>query len=229
MSDLRSQIRIALLDDHAIVRYGMAQHLSSEPDFVVVGSFESSHSLITSLRTTPADVLLVDYALGPSEIDGVSLIRALHSKFPQSPILVLSSHYDPATVALALRVGARGFVSKSQDIALIAKAIRTVAAGSVYLDAEMSYRLAESSVAATVETSTEAVQGDAQLLVGAKLSAKEREVIRCFLDGMTVSDIAQKFERSAKTISTQKSMAYRKLGVSSDIELFKLKHMLEAL
>lgn len=229
MPDLRPQIRIALLDDHAIVRYGMASRLSNEPDFIVVGSFENSRTMITELRSAPADVLLVDYALGPTEIDGVSLIRALSFKFPESSILVLSSHYDPATVALALRVGARGFVGKSQDVSLIVKAIRTVASGAVFLDAEMSYRLAEISLATSMETQIETPKGDAKLLVGAKLSVKEREVIRCFLDGMTVSSIAQKFDRSAKTISTQKSMAFRKLGVSSDIELFKLKHMLEEL
>ena len=126
-------------------------------------------------------------------------------------------------------MGARGFVGKSQDVALIVKAIRTVASGSVFLDADMSYRLAEISVAATVETKVESPSGEAKLLTGAKLSVKEREVIRCFLDGLTVSDIAQKFGRSAKTISTQKSMAFRKLGVTSDNELFKLKHMLEEL
>lgn len=229
MSDLRPQIRIAVLDDHAIVRYGMASRLSNEPDFIVVGSYENSRTMIAGLRDAPADVLLVDYALGPTEIDGVSLIRALNRRFPESSVLVLSSHYDPATVALALRVGARGFVGKSQDVALIVKAIRTVATGSVFLDADMSYRLAEISVAASEETQVESTKGEAKLLAGAKLSVKEREVIRCFLDGLTVSDIAQKFGRSAKTISTQKSMAFRKLGVVSDNELFKLQHMLEEL
>lgn len=229
MPDLRPHIRIALLDDHAIVRYGIEYRLSSEPDFVLVGSFENSRTMITSLRSSPADVLLIDYVLGPTEIDGASLISALRSKFPESHILVLSSHYDPATVRLAMRVGARGFVGKSQDVAVIVKAIRTVASGSVFLHADMAYRLSETSVAAYVGAKVENPEGEAKLLTGARLSVKEREVIRCFLDGMTVSEIAQKFDRSAKTISTQKSMVFRKLGVSSDNELFKLKHMLEEL
>ncbi|RYF49907.1 MAG: response regulator transcription factor, partial [Comamonadaceae bacterium] len=61
---------------------------------------------------------------------------------------------------------------------------------------------------------------------GAKLSQREREVLRCFLNGMTVGEIAKKFDRSAKTISTQKFTAYRKLGVSSDNELFKIARLL---
>lgn len=66
-------------------------------------------------------------------------------------------------------------------------------------------------------------------MAGATLSTKEREVLRCFLDGLTIAQIAEKFGRSPKTISSQKSVAYRKLGVSSDIELLKMKHMLETL
>lgn len=227
MPGYRPEIRVALLDDHAIVRHGIVSQLSKEPDFLIVGSYENSRTMITGLRGAPADVLLVDYALGPSEIDGVSLIRALRTKFPESRILVFSSHYEPATVALALRVGARGFVGKSQDMSEIVKAIRAVAAGSVYLDADMSYRLAESSTGDAQESEPAMDEAQAKLLAGSKLSIKEREVIRCFLDGMTVSQIAEKFGRSAKTISTQKSMAFRKLGVTSDNELFKLKHMLE--
>ncbi|MFP2768864.1 response regulator [Oceanisphaera sp. KMM 10153] len=229
MSGFRPDIRVALLDDHAIVRHGIVSQLSKEPDFLIVGNYENSRTMITGLRQAPADVLLVDYALGPSEVDGVSLIRALKTKFPESRILVFSSHYDPATVALALRVGARGFVGKSQNMTEIVKAIRVVAAGSVYLDADMSYRLAESSTGPVSEFESAVVEAEARLLAGAKLSIKEREVIRCFLDGMTVSQIAEKFDRSAKTISTQKSMAFRKLGVTSDNELFKLKHTLEEL
>eukprot|EP00887_Chlorella_sp_A99_P003803 scaffold32.g3803.t1 len=107
-------------------------------------------------------------------------------------------------------------------------AIRTVASGAVYLDTDMSYRLADIRVA-EVEDSGEADSSTAQskLIAGAPLSVREREVIRCFLDGMTVSQIANKFGRSAKTISTQKSTAFRKLGITTDNGLFKIKHMLE--
>lgn len=223
-----TRIRVAILDDHAVVRYGIALRLSQEPDLAVVGNYENSRSMVAGLRTVAADVLLVDYSLGPSELDGVSLIRALRLKFPQSHVLVFSSLYHPATVALALRVGARGFVGKTQDMNKILYAIRTVAAGSVYLDTDMSYRLADTHVT-TSEGEDEATTPTAQsqLIAGAPLSIREREVIRCFLDGMTVSQIARKFGRSAKTISTQKSTAFRKLGITTDNGLFKIKHMLE--
>ncbi len=223
-----TRIRVAILDDHAVVRYGIALRLSQEPDLAVVGNYENSRSMVAGLRTVAADVLLVDYSLGPSELDGVSLIRGLRLKFPKSQVLVFSSLYHPATVALALRVGARGFVGKTQEMNKILYAIRTVASGAVYLDTDMSYRLVDINVA-KVDIDEEPAGANAQsrLIAGAPLSVREREVIRCFLDGMTVSQIARKFGRSAKTISTQKSTAFRKLGITTDNGLFKIKHMLE--
>jgi DNA-binding NarL/FixJ family response regulator len=226
----RSCIRVAILDDHVIVRHGLSSCLATEPDMVVVGSYESSATMIAGLAAAPADVLLVDYSLGPEQVDGVSLIRALKAKFSESRILVLSSHYDPAIVALAMRVGADGFVGKSQSVDHIAKAIRAVASGARYLSHDMAYRLEEASVRCVKsEVQAPLVEDGADLLAGVPLSVKEREVIRCFLEGMSVTQIARKFNRSTKTISTQKSTAFRKLGVTSDGELFKIKHMLSEL
>ncbi|NHQ93875.1 response regulator transcription factor [Janthinobacterium lividum] len=215
------RLRIALLDDHAVVRHGLVARFTVEADIDVVGAYSTSRELIAGLLLTPADVLLLDYALGPDELDGVSLIRVLRTKFPDCPILVLSSHHEPATVALALRVGARGFVGKGEDMAELVKALRKVVSGAVYLSAEMSYRVAEAS---TAFDSREGAGGEDALLLGAALSAREREVIRCYLAGMTVTEIAEKFKRSIKTISSQKASAFRKLGVTSNNELFKIRH-----
>lgn len=218
-----------MLDDHAIVRYGMASRLSTEPYFLIVGNYESSRDMIAGLRKTPADVLLIDYSLGPTEIDGISLIRVLRIKYPKSHILVLSSHYTPDTVTLALRMGARGFVGKGQDLEEVVRAIRTVSGGGIYLNESMAYQLGDASIPTPQEVGgrVNAKDTDDPLITGSSLSMREREVIRCFLDGMTVGEIAKKFGRSIKTISTQKSTAFRKLGVTSDNGLFKIKHLLE--
>ncbi|MFC6299262.1 response regulator [Pseudomonas sp. CCM 7893] len=215
-------IRIALLDDHAIVRHGLVNSLAAEKGFEVVGIYEKSRDLIAGLAKTPADLLLLDFSLGPDELDGVSLIRALRVKFSGCHILVLSTHHDPATVALAMRVGARGFVGKGEELEQLKKAIRTVASGAAYLSPDMSYRVADAVVCATVVA--DGVVADP--MQQAELTAREQEVIRCFLAGMTVTDIADKFNRSIKTISTQKASAFRKLGVTSNNELFKLKKII---
>lgn len=224
-----SAIRVALLDDHAVVRSGIAAYLSGEKDMHLVGTYGTGREMLRGLQTQPADVLLVDYSLGPAELDGISLIRALVTRFPTSRIVVLSAHYEPATVALALRAGVKGFVGKHEDLSRVVHAIRVVNAGRTFVDDQMAYRLAESAT----DPETQPADGDNDavqvIMAGSTLSTKEREVLRCFLDGLTIAQIAEKFGRSPKTISSQKSVAYRKLGVSSDIELFKMKHMLETL
>jgi len=216
------KIRIALLDDHAVVRFGLSARLNAESDFEVVGIYENGASLIEGLRLEPAEILAIDFCLGPTDIDGISLIRALHVKFPESKILVVSSHYDVATVALALKVGALGFVGKEQSLAKVVSAIRTVASGAIYLDSEMSMKLRNTSAHRTKYPTQECKLS----MNSTGLSAREREVIRCFLDGLTITEIAEKFGRSVKTISTQKSTAFRKLGITSDNGLFKIKQYL---
>ncbi|MBP0596596.1 response regulator transcription factor [Herbaspirillum sp. LeCh32-8] len=222
-----STVRIALLDDHAVVRYGLAGRLSEEPDFQVVGMFATSKEMMTALRTTPADLLVIDYSLGSNDIDGLNLIRALKVRFPESKILVSSSHYTPAIVALAMKAGARGFVGKSQELTELIQAIRTVSLGRVHLSNSMAAEMSSMLSADTLDggKSGEAPASDS-LAESEELSPREREVLRCCLDGMSVTQIAEKFARSVKTISGQKQSAFRKLGVRNDSELFKIQHQL---
>jgi DNA-binding NarL/FixJ family response regulator len=217
------RLRVALLDDHPVVRHGLVSHLQVQPEVELVGAYESSRELLRGMAQQAVDVLLLDFALGRDEMDGVSLIRALRARFPDCRILILSSHHESATVALSLRVGARGFMGKEEDITDLMKAIRTVAAGSIYLSAEMSYQVAD----ATTSHSEEGPVDAEDALQKASLSAREQEVIRCYLAGMTVSEIAEKFNRSIKTISSQKAAAFKKLGVTSNVGLFKIRQTFE--
>lgn len=217
------RLKVALLDDHAIVRHGLVNRLVQESEFELVGVYARSRDLMSGLATAPADVLLLDFVLGPDELDGVLLIRALRVKYPECRILVFSAHHDSATVILALRVGARGFLGKGEDMGQLVKAIRVVASGAVYLSPDMAYRVAE----ATAVSNDGDEKSCADAIRYVSLSSREQEVIRCYLAGMTITDIAEKFNRSIKTISTQKAAAFRKLGVVSNNELFKIKHIIE--
>jgi len=127
-------------------------------------------------------------------------------------------------VALSLRAGAHGYVTKSQAIHSVAKAVRIVAAGMRYLDDYMAYELELAATEPTDDVNGH-LPGAHAVLNCPDLSVREREVMRCFLNGMSVTQIAEKFKRSTKTISTQKAGAYRKLGVGSDAAFFKLKHL----
>ncbi|MBG7620516.1 response regulator transcription factor [Herbaspirillum sp. AP02] len=236
---LASAMRIALLDDHAVVRYGLAKRLAEEPDFDVVGAFATSKELMTALRASPADLLLIDYSLGSNDIDGLNLIRALRVRFPRSKILVTSAHHNAATVAMAMKAGARGFVGKSQELGELIQAIRTIGLGREYHNAALTRELAAMQVAEPVpggrsearpaRRARTAPPSSDSLSDMPNLSPREREVLRCCLDGLSVTDIADKFARSVKTISGQKQSAFRKLGVRSDNELFKIEYQIKDL
>ena len=235
-----SAMRIALLDDHAVVRYGLTMRLADEPDMEVVGAFSTSKELMAALRTIPADLLLIDYALGSNDIDGLNLIRALRVRFPRSKILVASAHHNPATVALAMKAGVGGFVGKSQDLGELIQAVRTVGRGRQYLNGSMVAALSSMQQSESV-TSQTGVVGNVRRNGGgtpaasralaelSSLSPREREVLRCCLEGLSVTEIAEKFTRSVKTISGQKQSALRKLGVRSDHELFKIAYHIKDL
>jgi two-component system capsular synthesis response regulator RcsB len=215
----RSPIRVMQLDDHPVVRHGCSASLGQEADILIVGSFATSRELMNALRSEAVDLLLIDYSLGPGDIDGVNLIRALRIRFPSCAILVSSAHYNPATVSLALRAGAHGFIGKTQAMSELAKAIRAVMANRRYIEPLMAERLNIGQVPAA---SASTIETESPLTRHASLTPREREVLRCFLDGMSISQIAQKFSRNINTISTQKQAALRKLGVQSDNELFKI-------
>ena len=199
----RNPIRVALLDDHEFILKGLVSHLRQVTAVTVVGTHRCSRTLRAMLADIPVDVVLLDYSLGSDDLDGMALVKALRSRYPELRILVVSGHCQRVTVNMLLREGANGFFAKHQDAADMADAITKVMAGETYLPTFLS------NAPPTRRLSP--------------LSPREWEVIRCFLDGMSVSQIAAKFNRSLKTISTQKSTAYKKLGIHSDAELFKMR------
>ena len=223
-------IRVVVLDDHAVVRHGLAARLKQEADIEVTGMFASGREIVQALKdnTVEVDVLLMDYSLGPAEIDGLNLIRLIRVRYPDLKILVASAHHNKATVGMVMHAGARGFVGKEEELSELVRAIRTVAAGGKRLNAALAAEMEHDALADTpaAAPATDAAKLSA-LVDRPELSPREREVLRCCLDGMSVTDIAEKFARSIKTISSQKQSAYRKLGIRTDTELFKIKHELE--
>jgi DNA-binding NarL/FixJ family response regulator len=132
-------------------------------------------------------------------------------------------------VSLALRCGASGFIGKDSDPGHLLDGVRTVATGIAYLEPQMATLLEDRNI------STQAPQAPAKdsksaidvLIKTNNLTLREREVLRCCLAGMSVTQVADKFSRSIKTISTQKQSAFRKLGLGSDNELFRIRSQLE--
>ncbi|MPV67076.1 cable pilus system response regulator transcription factor CblR [Burkholderia sp. BE17] len=225
-------IRVVILDDHAVVQHGIASYLTEKTGIEVAASFAKSRDLIRWLEANHADVVLLDYTLGPGEIDGLNLVKLVNTRFPNCRILMTSSSDTPATVNMTMRAGALGFFGKSEDLGELAHAIRVVASGRSYISAELAARM-ESSATPDPRMADTKAAGDGTLSpesassADLRLSPREHEVLRCFLAGMSVSDIASKFSRSPKTISAQKQSAFRKLGIRSDAELFASRKLIE--
>jgi DNA-binding NarL/FixJ family response regulator len=202
-------VRVALLDDHALVLKGLVAHLKTYPALVVVGSSPNIQHFRVLLSGMPVDVALIDYSLAADDADGVSLVRSLRASFPRTKLVVVSAYEDGLLVRRLLDAGAHGFVSKSQDPDDIVRAIEAAVTGRIYVPPSLERM----------------VSSGAQ----SQLSPKETEVIRCLLAGLTVTEIAAKFGRSLKTISAQKSAAFRKLDIQSDMQLFNMREHVLAL
>ena len=215
---------VMLLDDHEMVRQGIELGLSKEADLTVIGTFGTGRELLDALARRPADVVVMDFILAPSDNDGLSLIQALNRRFSRCRPLIVCSHYTPATVSLSLKAGCWGILGKTQNLTELITAIRTVAQGRIYLQPCMVPALQGIQSVLDVANMKSKMDVSTSMQLNACLTPKEQEVLRCFLDGMSVNSIAAKFSRSASTISTQKQSAYRKLGIRSDSELFKFTH-----
>ena len=228
---IKPLIRVAILDDHPIVLGGITSALREHTDMLVVHTATHGKDVVRDLTAHQVDVLLLDYVLSEEDADGIGMIARIRRGVPDIKILVYSGHDAPGTIAAVLRWGAQGFFSKAQRLDQMPDAIRTVSEGRRFLTPDVALRLFEASTDGSLqngstETSDSIPDGQWSLVHSARLSTREREVIRCLLDGMTITAVARKFDRSVKTISTQKSMAYRKLGIGSDNELFKIAHTL---
>ncbi|MBP5076235.1 response regulator transcription factor [Pseudomonas chlororaphis] len=224
-----SPLRIAVLDDHSLIRVALEMKLSREADFKVVGVFPTGQDLLGALPELEVDLLILDYVLGADELDGLNLLRMIRRLHPDLLILISSSTERPSVVNLTLNAGANGFCGKSEDVARLVEAVRKVAAGDTYISPLLAYELGRDPAEARETTLDDSSQGGEILFSDPILSPKEQEVLRCCLEGMSVSQIARKFSRSMKTISGQKQAAFRKLGVRTDAELFKLEQSLKAL
>ncbi|MGU3812785.1 response regulator [Vibrio diabolicus] len=220
-------INIILLDDHELVLQSINSYLLKEEQFNILSVHTKSSDLLHTLqykRPLP-DVLVTDYELMPNENDGVNLIKTIKRKYPSINIIVMSSHFNIGTVGITIQAGAKGFVGKQQSLDDLIKAIKTVSKGKIYLESDVADQLAlQKGIACKTSASSSSYKEDTmrEIVARVELTTREREVVRCLISGMSVSEIASKFSRSIKTISTQKVNAMKKLGVNCDSELHKL-------
>lgn len=131
-------IRVAMLDDHELVRLGLARFIEQQPDLVVAGSYGSSAEAMHDLGPAHAGVLLLDYALAPGDISGCALIPRLKNKYPALNIIVLTASIDETRVSACLESGAAGVAHKRLPLPELMNAIRAIHRGQWFIDPSLS-------------------------------------------------------------------------------------------
>ena len=204
------RIKVIIADDHPVILFGAAQALLKFPEIEVVGQARQSTELIQLLQKSPCDVVVSDLAMpGGQYGDGMPLLGYIGRQFPTVRIVVLTMLENPALLKRLREVGVTAVINKSDDLSHIGLSIVHVMRGQEYIGP--SVRLALDSMGLSAS-------GQQRDVV---LSKRELEVVRLFVSGMTITEIAAQLKRSIKTISTQKNTAMRKLGIERDSELFQ--------
>ena len=200
-----NRLRVILADDHPVVRSGVRLLLERDAAASVVAEAGTPEALFEALAREPADLGLTDFSMpGGSAADGLSMLARLRQRWPQLPVVVLTMAGNPAVLRAILATGVHGLLDKSDALAELTVAVNAAAHRRGYLGAGVR-RILQAS--ATEEP-------------GRALSRRETEVLRLFVSGLTVSQIARRLNRSVKTISHQKMGAMAKLGLHSDLELY---------
>jgi len=202
--------RIFIVDDHPIVRKGLAQLINQEEDLVICGEADNAETALEALKKVKPDLAIVDISL--RGIDGFELTKLIRARFDNIPVLVISMHDESLFAERALRVGARGYIMKQEAIEKMMEAIRKVLRGELYV----SERVSANIVKRFVDGKAEGVSSSEELL-----SDREMEVFQLIGQGFGTRQIADQLHVSVKTVETYRANIKEKLNLKNATELMK--------
>ncbi|KVK90463.1 LuxR family transcriptional regulator [Burkholderia ubonensis] len=202
-------IQVIVADDHPAIINGLLASLTAHRTVNVVATASNSTELIAALDEHPCDVLVSDYAMPGGEFgDGITLFSFLRRRYPDTRIVVLTMMDNSGVIRSLLKLGIQCILSKSDSTDHVLTAIHGAYASGRYFSPSIS------EVAWQVDVEAANVTSNA-------LTTREEEVIRLFVSGLSVNQIAEQLKRSKQTISSQKSNAMKKLGIDNDTDLVK--------
>ena len=208
--DRRSRHTVLIVDDHPIVRQGLAQLIDQETDLQVCGQAEDAHEAMQAIRTLHPDMVIVDISL--KNTSGMELIKDLKVQHPELPVLTLSMHDEAVYGERALRAGAKGYIMKQEATEKVVTAIRRVLAGEVYVSDGMAAQMVSKIVGGGTKKAGSPVD---------RLSDRELEVFRLIGEGFSTREMAEKLHLSIKTIETYRAHIKDKLGFQDANELLR--------
>lgn len=211
--EVKSKIRVSLVDDHKVVRYGLQRLIEACEDMEVVGTASSGEESLEKLENWQPDVIVMDLLL-QGGMDGIETTRRIRQLHPATQVVVLTSYTDDARVIAALRAGAIGYIRKEAEPEVLLKAIRAAATNQAVFDPSI-----EDSVWQDWERQASHKYGLHAL------TEREQTVVRHLAQGQTNREIAQDLTVSEETVKTHVTSILTKLGLTHrhQVMLYALK------
>jgi DNA-binding NarL/FixJ family response regulator len=205
-----ARLRILLADDHTVVREGLKTLVNAQPDMEVIAEAADGQAAWQKARQLLPDVVVMDVSM--PTLGGAGATTQLRQVCPQVKVLALSMHEDKSYLRELLEAGASGYVLKRSAAEDLIRAIRTVAAGGVYLDPSLAGKIVGSFVRQP------SLKGEIE---GSELSDRETEVLRLIAQGYSNKEIAAQLAISVKTVETYKARSMEKLGLGSRVDIVR--------
>jgi DNA-binding NarL/FixJ family response regulator len=206
----KDKAKVLIVDDHPIVREGLADLVNKEKDLVVCGQAEDGYQAMEAIRELEPDIAIVDISL--KDTSGLELMKDIKTQYSGLPVLALSMHEESLYAERALRAGAKGYVMKREATKNVVMAIRKVLSGQIYLSERMSTKLVGKLVGGKAEVSGSPID---------RLTDRELEVFSLLGEGNGTRQISERLHLSVKTIETYRSRIKNKLGLASASELLQ--------
>src|SRR6202021_3417958 len=202
--------KVLVVDDHPIVREGMALLINREPDLIVCADAEESNAALEAIDSLRPDLTIVDISL-PGR-DGLELLKMIRAKDPQMPVLILSMHGETTYAERALRAGPNGYIMKQEATDKVLVAIRRILNGEIYVSDRIASKMLKHYITGSGALPNSSI---------ADLSDRELEVFRLIGEGHGPRQIAKELHIGEKTVASHQAHIKEKLSLRSARELMQ--------
>lgn len=215
MEETRETIKATLADDHGVVRSGIKSLLESEGDIEVISEAENGQEALTQVKQLSPDLAILDVRM--PEMTGLEVAKLIKKSGLTTKVLILSMHDDEDYILQAVESGASGYLLKGSSKEEFLKAVRTVHRGEKYFSADVSRVFIDSYL------NTRNPQAPATLTSTKDydLTKREKQILMMLTDGIGNKEIAERLNKSIRTIETHRFNIMKKLDVSNVVELLK--------
>ena len=207
-----AKIRVLIADDHPIVRAGIRMLINAQPDMEVVGEAADGHEALRQAREANPDVLTLDLTMPGG--GGLKTLEGFRQACPQTRVLVVTMHEDPAYLRAALAAGGSGYVVKSAADGELLTAIRALAQGRTFVSMKLTDSDADQVLGHQATSTQSPPRARASLL-----SPREQDVLKLVAQGYTNQEVGTRMHLSVKTIETYRARLMDKLGLHSRADL----------